>query len=251
MCLHTCCLQFLSGMFQGFFFARRTFLDTFARSSNHELHIELRPDDDSAYVKAVFADGSTWDVSTMTAQQWRLMPARRAQHGKKEATVCWLGEHAVSHHKLAVQFRRQSGRTDIVVLLEQTKQVCQCTLRSVTGKGDTEEQARKNAEELMTNVAKNFATGSIGRSDLFSYRNDLLKAGGWTKEEAVEKRPRDAPDDLVDATLEKSTPCTEVKKDVECTENVGNLIFTMPEIPWDSFQDELARTSWETHVSDS
>ena len=37
----------------------------------------------------------------------------------------------------ALQFRRQSGRTDIVVLLEQTKQVCQCTLRSVTGKGDT------------------------------------------------------------------------------------------------------------------
>ena len=160
----------------------------------------------------------------MTAQQWRLMPARRAQHGKKEATLCWLGEHAVSHHELAVQFRRQSGRTDIVALLEQTKQVCPCTLRSVTGKGDTEEQARKNAEELMTNVAKNFATGSIGRSDLFSYRNDLLKAGGWTKEEAVEKRPRDAPDDLVDATLEKGTPCTEVKKDVECTENVGNLI---------------------------
>ena len=54
----------------------------------------------------------------MTAQQWRLMPARRAQHGKKEANVCWLGEHAVSHHKLAVQFRRQSGRTDVVVLLE-------------------------------------------------------------------------------------------------------------------------------------
>ena len=48
-----------------------------------------------------------------------------------------------------------SGRTDIVALLEQTKQVCQCTLRSVMGKGDTEEQARKNAEELMTNVAKN------------------------------------------------------------------------------------------------
>ena len=54
-------------------------------------------------------------------------------------------------------------------------------------KDDTEEQARKNAEELMTNVAKNFATGSIGRSDLFSYRNDLLKADGWTKE-AVEKQ---------------------------------------------------------------
>ena len=83
----------------------------------------------------------------MTAQLWRLMPARRARHGKKEATLCWLGEHAVSL---------------------QTKQVCPCTLRSVTGKGDTEEQARKNAEELMTNVAKNFATGSIGRSDLFS-----------------------------------------------------------------------------------
>ena len=69
------------------------------------------------------------------------------------------------------------------------------------GKGDTEEQARKNAEELMTNVAKNFATGSIGRSDLFSYWNDLLKAGGWTKV-VVEKGPREAPDDLVDTTLD-------------------------------------------------
>ena len=136
----------------------------------------------------LFADGSTWDVSKMTAQQWRLMPARRAQHGRKEATVCWLGEHAVSHHKLAVQFRRQSGRTDIVVLLEQTKQVCQCTLRSVTGKGDTEEQARKNAEELMTNVAKNFATGSIGRSDLFSYERSAqswwMDEGGGGREAA-------------------------------------------------------------------
>ena len=68
----------------------------------------------TARVIAVFADGSTWDVSTMTARQWRLVPARRAQHGKKEANVCWLGEHAVSHHNLAVQFRRQSGRADIV-----------------------------------------------------------------------------------------------------------------------------------------
>ena len=168
----------------------------------------------------------------MTARQWRLMAARRAQHGKKEANVCWLGEHAV----------RQSGRTDIVALPEQTKQVCQCTLRSVSGMGDTEEQARKNAEELMTNVAKNFATGSIGRSDHFSNRNDLIKAGGWTKE-AVEKRPREAPGDLVDTTSEKSTPCNDATE-------IGDLISTRPEIPWDSFGDELARTDWETHVSE-
>ena len=111
------------------------------------------------------------------------------------------------------------------------------------GKGDTEEQARKNAEELMTNVAKNFATGSFGRSDLFSYRSDLLKAGGWTKE-AVEKRPREAPDDLVDATFEKSTPCTEVEKERGCCKR------RQLEIPWDSFEDELARTNWHSHVSD-
>ena len=90
-------------------------------------------------MNAVFEDGSNWDVSTMTA----LMPARRSQHGKKEATVCWLGEHAVRHHKLAVQFRCHSGRTDIV-LLEQTEQVCQRTLWSVSGTGDTEEQAFKD-----------------------------------------------------------------------------------------------------------
>ena len=54
-------------------------------------------------------------------QQWRPMPARRVQHGKKEATVCWLCGHAVYHQKLAVQFRRQSGRTDIVVVLERTQ----------------------------------------------------------------------------------------------------------------------------------
>ena len=71
----------------------------------------------------------------MTAQQWRLIPGRGAEHGKKNANVSWLGEHSVSHHKLAAQFRRQSERTDVVVLLEQTKQVCQCTLRSVSGKG--------------------------------------------------------------------------------------------------------------------
>ena len=64
----------------------------------------------------------------------------------------------MSHHKHAVQFRRQSGRSDMVVLLEQTKQACQMhSAVSVSGKGDTEEQARKNAEELMTNVAKKFA----------------------------------------------------------------------------------------------
>ena len=111
------------------------------------------------------------------------MPARRAQHGKKEANVCWLGKHAVSHHQLAVQFRRQSVRksvrTDIVVLLEQTKQVCQCTLRSDSGKGDTEEQARKNVE---------------------------------------------------------------AKRDVDDAADVGDMILTIPEIPWDRFENELART---------
>ena len=82
-----------------------------------------------------------------------------------------------------------------------------------------------------------------------SYRNDLIKAGGWTKEE-VEKRPREAPGDLVDTTSEKSTPCTEVKNDVNDAAEIGDLISTMPEIPWDSFEDELARTNWDTHVSD-
>ena len=46
----------------------------------------------------------------------------------------------------------------------------------------------------MTNVAKNFATGSVGRSDLFSQK------------------------DVVDAA------------------EFGDLIFTMPETPWDSFE---------------
>ena len=81
----------------------------------------------------------------------------------------------------------------------------------------------------MTNVSKNFAASSIGRSDLFSYKNDLIKAGGWTKE-AVEKRPREAPDDLDDTTSEKSTARTEVKNDVDDAAEVGDVIFTMPEI---------------------
>ena len=46
----------------------------------------------------------------------------------------------------------------------------------------------------MTNVAKNFSTGSVGRSDLFSQK------------------------DVVDAA------------------EFGDLIFTMPETPWDSFE---------------
>ena len=79
------------------------------------------------------------------------------------------------------------------------------TNKSVWGKGDAEEQAHKNAEELMTNVATNFATGLVGRSDFVSHTSDLIKAGGWTKE-AVEKRPREASDDLVDTTSEKVRP---------------------------------------------
>ena len=115
MSLHTCFLQFQCWEVSFFFCKFQADIppEHFGlKHSNHEQHSELRPDDDSACVKAVFADGSTWDVSTMTAQQCRFMPARRAQHGKKEANVCWLGEHAVSHHKLAVQFRRERGRTD-------------------------------------------------------------------------------------------------------------------------------------------
>ena len=57
----------------------------------------------------------------------------------------------------------------------------------------------------MTSVAKNFATGSVRRSDFFSHSNDLIKAGGWTKE-AVEKRPREAHDGLVDTTSGKLRP---------------------------------------------
>ena len=111
---------------------------------------------------------------------------------------------------------------------------------AVSGQGDTEEQARKNAEELMTNIAKKFATDSVGRIDLFSHRNDLLEAGGWTKE-AVEKRPREGPDDPVDTTSEKSTPCTEVKNDIDNAAEIGDLTLTIPEMPWDSFEEELAR----------
>ena len=83
----------------------------------------------------------------------------------------------------------------------------------------------------MTNVAKKFATGSVGRSDLFSHMNDLITAGGG---------------DLVDTTLGKSAP----KIDVDDAAEVGDLTLTIPEIPWNSFEDELARTNWETHVSD-
>ena len=115
--------------------------------------------------------------------------------------MCWLREHTVPHHKLAVQFQRPKWtyRHCWFARADQT------TLRSVSGKVDTEEQARKNAEEVMTNVAKNLAISSAGRSALLSHRNDLIKEGGWTKE-AVEKGPREAPDDLVDTTSEKGRP---------------------------------------------
>ena len=155
---------------------------------------------------------------------------------QERAKVCWLGEHAASHHKLTVQFRRQSGRTDTVVLLEQTKQVCQCTGRSVSVKGETE-----------TNVAKNFATGSVGCSDLISQR---------IKSKLVDGRRRRSRNSSVKVPM---TLLTRPRKkyalhggenDVDDAAEVGDLIFTMPEIPWDSFEDELARTNWETHVSD-
>ena len=106
-------------------------LHTLAWKSNHEQHCGSMPDDDSACVKSVFTDGSTWDVSKMTTQQWRLMPARRAQHGKKEANVCWLGEHAVCC--LTTCLRSSSDvKVDVPTRLF-------CTLRSVSGKGDAEE----------------------------------------------------------------------------------------------------------------
>ena len=41
-----------------------------------------------------------------------------------------------------------------------------------------------------------------------------------------------------------------MKDDVNDATEIGDLISTMPEVPWDSFEDELVRTSWETHVSD-
>ena len=83
----------------------------------------------------------------MTGQQWRLMPARRAHHDKKEENVCSLGENVVSHHNLAVQFRCQGGRTDIVALLEQTNQVCQCTRR-----GTHHLQSCITLEECLINI---------------------------------------------------------------------------------------------------
>ena len=134
----------------------------------------------------------------MTARQWRLMPARRADHGKKEANVCWLGEHAVSHHKLAVQFPTSKWTYRHCCFARADKTSLPMHSAVSFGQG-------KNAEELMTNVAKNFATGSIGRSDLFSTRNDLIEAGGWTKG-AVEKRPLKLPMTLLTRLRKKVRP---------------------------------------------
>ena len=183
----------------------------------------------------------------MTAQQWRFMPARRAQHCKKEANVCWLGEHAVSHHKLAVQFRRRSGRTNMVVSLEQTKQVCQCTLRSVSGKGDTEEQARKNAEELVTNVAKNFATGSIGCSDLFSCRNDLIKAGGRRRRST--NGPVKLPMTLLTRPRKKVRPARRCRMMSMMLQRSATGFSRCRKFHGTASKTN-SLTNWETHVSD-
>jgi len=87
--------------------------------------------------------------------------------------LAWSGEHATTHHKISVAPR--SDRKPMVSMWEQGSQVCQIHLDAFPG--DVGSQ-RREAFQLMRELAMSYACGRIEKSDLYSTRDDRLERLG-------------------------------------------------------------------------
>ena len=168
------------------------------------LKVERQTEDTDPCI-ATWADGYKIDIEDVLSNE--LENYSNPRKDKAAVQKVWEGEHATSHHRLFVQ--KRVDRSLLVSLYEQTRQICQVQVK-MFGPEDSEEAFQK-AAKLMTEIGETYATGSVGRSDLFKLRDDMIKKCGVNFKRASTKRPSEQAME-VKQTMEEGDGARPVRK---------------------------------------
>ena len=122
------------------------------------LHEHLE-DHDS--MMAEWADGFKREVVDCTVGDFK----RFSQHEEKKKEAHWAGEHVTTHHALMV--KEKKDRCDLVILLEQRRQILQLKLSDFPCKDD--------AITMMIMIAQEYSSNKVSKQNLKSFRDKLLQ----------------------------------------------------------------------------
>ena len=110
-------------------------------------------------ITAVWPDGATVKLADCTVGRYKELQKKDLTSSK--SNEWWSGEHKVTHHKVSVESCKD--RTLLMIVTEQSRQICQTHVMSFAKDGEEPEggEAQKRASEFMTTLAKDFIDDKI------------------------------------------------------------------------------------------
>ena len=136
-----------------------------------EMAVEMEPGaNDSNYIMALFEDGSKHEIHGITTVSFKQSQVAR-KGAKSESTDFFVLQHETTHHRLRVASK--TDRVLLMVLYEQAQQVLQVRVDAF---GQDIEKAKHAAAIFVKNIAEDYASGKLKKTELKARRDDLIKA---------------------------------------------------------------------------
>lgn len=131
---------------------------------------------------AEFRDGSVHEVPEYTVQDWRSRSEVRQGTAAASSSTLWMGEHTLSHNKLAVVVKPDRG--ELVTILEQGCQICQIRTLVFGGEGG---DFKQKATDFMMQLAERYSKAEFEKANIYHERDAELKRIGINSAKVTKK----------------------------------------------------------------
>ncbi len=149
---------------------------------------------------AKFSDGSRWPVAGLTCEEWQALQkgiavdgidAHHSKRGKKPRAAPDLWNGSCTAGNLRVAYRKDRSMLISLYLTRNNgkeTQICQVKLDAVSKEGESAENVKKMAVEVMVKVATALQDGKVEQDQLFEERDKHLAEFGLTVAAAASKK---------------------------------------------------------------
>lgn len=117
-------------------------------------------------ISAVWPDGHNVKIDACSIGQYKALQATTTS---SKSNVWWSGEHKHTHHRVSVESLKD--RTLLMIVTEQSRQICQVHVKSFAKDGEAPEgkEAQQTAADFMVTLAKEFVDDELKNA------NDMKK----------------------------------------------------------------------------
>ena len=142
--------------------AWRTKVGGMTKEPSEEFENDKPDTPDSECLRAVWPDGTVYEIPDVTLGDWRKMKAPRESKNKASSAMVWQGEHKQSHNRLHISWRSDRGL--LLVLFDGGRQILQVKVADI---GDpSKEEVKEKAVLMMKCIGSQYANDEINKKCL-------------------------------------------------------------------------------------